>query len=150
ITVTRLGNSSSSASVNYGTSNGTASAPADYVAANGTITFAAGETVKTFTIPINDDLLVEGNESLSIALTNPSTGNFLGSPNIATLTVVDNDVATSSSPLLSSDSSGPDVNQLAALDALLFMRDPFPRHSIATWLNLGADQSTRVMIFAAN
>jgi hypothetical protein len=106
--------------------------------------------VKTFTVPINDDLFVEGNESLNIALTNPSAGNFLGSPNTATLTIVDNDVATSSSPLLSSDSSGPDVNQLAALDALIFMRDPFPRHSIAIWLNPGADQNTRVMVFATN
>src|SRR5262249_1935744 len=56
----------------------------------------------------------------------------------------------STPPLLIGETSGPDINQLAALDALLFMRDPFPRHSIATWLNLGADQNTRLMIFASN
>ena len=150
ITVTRLGSSTGSASVNYATSNGTATAPSDYVATTGTLTFAAGETVKTFTIPINDDLFVEGNETINVSLTNPSAGNFLGSPNTATVTIVDNDITTSSPAQLSLDTSGPDVNQLAALDSILFLRDPFPHHSLAQWLNLGPDQNTRVVIFAAN
>jgi uncharacterized repeat protein (TIGR01451 family) len=150
VTVTRLGNSTSSASVNYATSNGTATAPSDYIASAGTLTFAAGETVKTFTIPINDDLTVEGNETINVSLTNPSAGNFLGSPNIATVTIVDNDIVTSSPPQLSLDTSGPAVDQLAALDSIVFLRDPFPRHSVAQWLSLGPDQNTRVVIFAAN
>jgi uncharacterized repeat protein (TIGR01451 family) len=150
LTVTRLGNVTSSASVDYVTNNGTAASPADYAAATGTVTFAAGETVKTFTVPIIDDLLIEGNESLSVALVAPSAGNFLGSPNTVTITIADNDVATIFAPQLFIDSSGPGANQLAALDALLFMRDPFPPHSIANWLNTGADQNTRVMLFASN
>jgi uncharacterized repeat protein (TIGR01451 family) len=150
LTVTRLGNVTGSATVDYATSNGTATSPSDYTATTGTLTFAAGETVKTFSVPINDDLFIEGNESLNLALTNPSAGNFIGSPNTATLTIADNDVASSLPPLLFGETSGPAINQLAALDALLFMRDPFPPHSIANWLNLGADQNTRVMIFASN
>jgi hypothetical protein len=150
ITVTRIGNGSNAATVNYSTNNGTATSISDYVAATGTINLAPGETVKTITITVNDDLYVEGNETINLFLVGPSAGNFLGSPNAATLTIVDNDAQTGFSPELRGDASGPDVNQLAALDALLFMRDPFPIHSIASWLNLGPDQNTRVMLFAAN
>ena len=150
LTVTRLGSVTSAASVNYLTSNGTATAPADYTATAGTVTFAAGETVKTFTVPISDDVLIEGNESFNVVLTGPSAGNFLGSPNTATVTIVDNDVATVFAPQLIIDASGPNVNQLAALDPILSMRDPFPVQSLATWLNLGGDHNTRVTVFATN
>jgi CSLREA domain-containing protein len=52
--------------------------------------------------------------------------------------------------LLILDESGPDANQAAAFDSLLFVRDPFHVQSVASWLDLGADRNTRVMIFAAN
>jgi len=39
---------------------------------------------------------------------------------------------------------------IAALDALLFTRDPFPVQTVASWWNYGADKNTRVMIFASN
>lgn len=53
-------------------------------------------------------------------------------------------------PQLRLDSSGPDANQAAAFDSLLLLRDPFPKQSIAPWLDLGSDQNTRVLIFVAN
>lgn len=53
-------------------------------------------------------------------------------------------------PQLRLDSSGPDANQAAAFDSLLLLRDPFPKQSIAPWLNPGSDQKTRVLIFVAN
>ena len=53
-------------------------------------------------------------------------------------------------PQLRLDSSGPDPNQAAAFDSLLFLRDPFPKQSIAPWLDLGSDQNTRVLVFVAN
>lgn len=53
-------------------------------------------------------------------------------------------------PQLRLDSSGPDPNQAAAFDSLLLLRDPFPKQSIAPWLDLGADQNTRVLVFVAN
>jgi hypothetical protein len=55
-----------------------------------------------------------------------------------------------SGPQLRLEQNGPNANQAAALDALLLVRDPFPVHSPAGWWNLGADQNTRVMIFAAS
>ncbi len=43
--------------------------------ASGTITFAAGETSKTITIPfLNDDISPEDNESVTITLSNPAGG----------------------------------------------------------------------------
>jgi hypothetical protein len=53
-------------------------------------------------------------------------------------------------PQLRLDSSGPAANQAAAFDSLLLLRDPFPKQSIAPWLNPGSDQNTRVLIFVAN
>src|ERR1051325_11563691 len=56
--------------------------------------FAPGETTKTFTIPILDDIQVEGNETLTLVLTNATPGaSFPGglSSATATLLIVDND-----------------------------------------------------------
>jgi len=55
-----------------------------------------------------------------------------------------------SPPQLRLEQNGPSANQAAALDALLLVRDPFRVHSPAQWWNLGSDQNTRVMVFAAN
>jgi hypothetical protein len=48
------------------------------------------------------------------------------------------------------DESGPASNQAAALDSILFLRDPFPIVNGADLLNLGVDRNTRVIIFLTN
>ncbi len=48
------------------------------------------------------------------------------------------------------DLSGPDSAQAAALDSMLFLRDPFPVINGANLLNQGGDRNTRLIIFAAN
>jgi hypothetical protein len=45
------------------------------------------------------------------------------------------------------DELGPNPNQAAALDSLLFLRDPFPIDRLATWYNFGPDLNTRVLLF---
>jgi hypothetical protein len=92
ITVTRTGGTNAFV-VNYATSNGTAIAGADYTGINQVLSFATNETSKTFTVPIIDDTLVEGNETLNLTLSNPSGGVTLGSPSTAVLTIVDNDIS---------------------------------------------------------
>ncbi|MFC7298174.1 Calx-beta domain-containing protein [Herminiimonas aquatilis] len=57
-------------SVDYATRDGSATAGQDYVGGNGTVNFAAGETTKTITIGINEDVVFEGNESFFIDLSN--------------------------------------------------------------------------------
>ena len=91
------GGSNGTVSVNYATSNGSATAGQDYFAASGTLTFLNGEVSKSFTIPILDDLLVEGNETINLTLSSPAGGASLGTPSTAVLTILDNDVAQAGS-----------------------------------------------------
>jgi uncharacterized delta-60 repeat protein len=100
ITVAR-NDSTGTASVQYATSDaagltpcnvntGDASARCDYMAGSGTLSFAAGEFSKTFTIPFINDVYVEGNETFTVTLFNP-TGIGLGTPSSATVTITDDD-----------------------------------------------------------
>ncbi|SDW52437.1 choice-of-anchor Q domain-containing protein [Thiocapsa roseopersicina] len=54
--------------VSYATADGSAQAGLDYRAASGTLSFAAGQTQQTITVPILEDSLVEGTESFTLAL----------------------------------------------------------------------------------
>ncbi|MEG5033104.1 Calx-beta domain-containing protein [Microcoleus sp. AT3-D2] len=58
IAVNHTGGTNVSASVSYGTADGSATAASDYTATSGTLNFLSGETSKTFTIPITQDTLV--------------------------------------------------------------------------------------------
>jgi hypothetical protein len=92
ITVTRTGGSNGAVGVSYATSNGTATAGSDYTATSGTLSWANGDTAsKTFSIPILDDSVYEGNETVNLTLTNATGGATLGSPSTAVLTIVEND-----------------------------------------------------------
>lgn len=53
-------------------------------------------------------------------------------------------------PALLLEESGPVPDQAAALDSLLFLRDPFPVVNGANFLNQGADRNTRVIVFVSN
>lgn len=89
ITVARSGGLGT-VTVDYATSDGTATAGSDYTATSGTLTFNDGEFLKTFTIPILDDVQTEGNETVNLALSNPTGGAGLGAQTTATLTIIDN------------------------------------------------------------
>ena len=65
----------------------------DYTSGPYTVTFPAGQTTATFDVPINDDNILEGNEDfiLNIDGTSLPNGVTAGSPDEATVTIVDND-----------------------------------------------------------
>jgi uncharacterized protein (TIGR03118 family) len=97
VTVTRAGDVSGSATVNFNTFDESqpehASQKSDYEISLSTITFDPGETSKTVRILIVNDSFVEGDETINLALSNPTgDGVGLGSPNTAEITVTDNDV----------------------------------------------------------
>ncbi|HLL13963.1 MAG TPA: pre-peptidase C-terminal domain-containing protein [Pyrinomonadaceae bacterium] len=112
ITVTRTGDTAGAATVEYATVDdqaavpcdpnikngdtpfpqGTAYARCDYATTIDTLTFNAGETTKSFTVPLINDVFQENNETFRIALSNPQ-GATLGTPNTAIVTLVSDDLA---------------------------------------------------------
>jgi Ca2+-binding RTX toxin-like protein len=57
-----------------------------------TVSFADGETSKVITLPINNDILIEGNETVGLTLTNPTGGVSFGNQSTAQLTIIDNNI----------------------------------------------------------
>jgi YD repeat-containing protein len=92
VVLTRSGGSQGAVSVTVNLANGSANAPADYNNASIVANFANGETSKTVNIPVVNDVLEEGNETVSLKLSNPTGGAVLGSQNTATLIIIDDDV----------------------------------------------------------
>ncbi len=90
ITVRRTG-AASGVTVDFTTADGSATAPADYTAVSQTLSFGAGETSKLVAVPIVDDLLREGNETIRLILSNPTGGAALGPIGEAVLTLTDNE-----------------------------------------------------------
>jgi parallel beta-helix repeat protein len=92
ITVTRTGDTSGTATVDYATSDGSAVAGSNYTAASGTLTFQDGEASEIVTIPIEDDGLADGDMSFQVLLSDPS-GASLGAVSNADVTIADSDTA---------------------------------------------------------
>jgi hypothetical protein len=97
IVVTRTGGTASGVTVDYQTTDVTATGGAtalpgvDYKTTSGTLSFPAGVTSRTFTVPVFADTAVEGNETVLLSLSPPTGGATLGPRSTATLTIVDND-----------------------------------------------------------
>ncbi|PAW84683.1 MAG: hypothetical protein B9S33_11185, partial [Pedosphaera sp. Tous-C6FEB] len=93
ISVVRSGSTLGSASADLLTSAGptnSATAAVDYTPVNTVLTFASAESLKVVNLPILDDAAVEGNETVTLTLT-----NLTGAAGITTavLTIVENDFA---------------------------------------------------------
>ena len=67
---------STALTVDYATANGSAHAGDDYRAASGTLKFRAGESSKTIEVAVLDDAHDEGEETLTLRLSNPSGGRL--------------------------------------------------------------------------
>src|SRR6266576_3703375 len=101
VTVTRTGDTTFPATVNYATSDssganpcsaitGAASSRCDYIATSGTLNFAAGQASQTISIPITYDSYVEGPETFTLTLSSPAGLNAaLGLPSTTAITIND-------------------------------------------------------------
>jgi subtilisin-like proprotein convertase family protein len=72
--------SAQAVSVDYTTSNGSADGN-DYTPSSGSLTFAPGQTSRTFSVSINGDVSIEGDETFGVTLSNPvnaSLGDAVG------------------------------------------------------------------------
>ena len=72
--------------VDYATSNGTATADSDYTATSGMLTFAPGDIAKIVSVPILDDTIDDGNETMALTLSNASNARIADGTAIGTIT----------------------------------------------------------------
>lgn len=91
VAVIRIGDTAGALTADYVTSDATAQQKGDYTLSLGTLSFAAGETTKTISIPITEDAFREGDESFTVNLFNLSGSATLEEPARATVTIVDDD-----------------------------------------------------------
>jgi hypothetical protein len=113
ITVTRTGDTTGASTIDYKTvdadtftvncaaTQGAAFGRCDFATSLDTLTFAPGQTSKTFSVPIIDDAHVEGSETFQVVLSN-ATGATLAAPLTATVTITDNDTTGQANPVFTS------------------------------------------------
>jgi hypothetical protein len=99
VRVLRTGPATAPVGVDIASEDGTAKQKGDYTFVIGHLDFAAGETEKSFEVLINDDAYAEGDEFTTLLLQHPSSGATLGTPNTATLMIIDNVPETSANPI---------------------------------------------------
>jgi hypothetical protein len=91
LTVTRSGSGFGAVTVEIGTAEGTADGD-DHTAAEATLRWEEGEVgSKPFSVATGADLRVEGEETFTVALSNPTGNAVLGSGRFAVVTVEDDD-----------------------------------------------------------
>ncbi|MBD1935844.1 Calx-beta domain-containing protein [Microcoleus sp. FACHB-68] len=93
VSVRRIGDSVGAVSATVTLTNGSAVTPDDYSNTSITVNFADNDiTTKTLSIPIVDDALIEGNETVNLTLASPTGGATIGAQSTATLEILDNEV----------------------------------------------------------
>ncbi|KNC46076.1 Na-Ca exchanger/integrin-beta4 [Thecamonas trahens ATCC 50062] len=116
IKVIRLGGSTGVVSIDYTTTDGSATAGADYYATSGTLSWANGEGgFKTINVGIIQDAVFEGQETFTLALSNPTGGVVLDAPNVATVTIDTSDQVAGTLGLEFSSYAVVEGNTLSAL-----------------------------------
>ncbi|WP_226594542.1 Calx-beta domain-containing protein, partial [Microseira wollei] len=95
VTINRTGGINQAVSATLFASDGTAKAPEDYKFNPLPINFAPGELVKTVTIPIAKDALVEGEETFNLALGFPFNGATVAPPKTAIVAIADSSTTPS-------------------------------------------------------
>ncbi len=93
VNINRIGLTNATNTVTFWTTDGSATNALDYRGVTNNLIFLPGDANKTVLIPIIDDALLEGNETVLLHLTNAIAGSPLGGSNSATLTIVDDECA---------------------------------------------------------
>jgi Calx-beta domain len=94
--LTRTGGTAGSIAVGYTvTGGGTASPGSDFTPVTGSVTFADGESSKTFFVPIVEDNVDEADETATARLSTTGDLDTLGAASTATLNILDNDPSPS-------------------------------------------------------
>ena len=103
ITVRLSAATTKAVTVQYVTADGSARTSSDYTRTTGLLTFAAGETSKTITIPVTGDTLTETDETFSLRFSAPVNAT-LGT-SAAVVTILNDDAAALAPPVTVSNVS---------------------------------------------
>jgi uncharacterized delta-60 repeat protein/uncharacterized repeat protein (TIGR01451 family) len=93
IPIYRFGSTLGTAQVDFSTTGGTAQPNVRYLPVATNVVFSPGQSVQTVFIPIINDSLVLGDQTVTMALANPQN-TLLSSPSTATLTIIETSTAT--------------------------------------------------------
>jgi hypothetical protein len=91
IKVVRSGSLAGTVTLDYATSDGTATAGTDYLSRSGSLSFGPNVSSKTFSVPMLNDTIAEGPETINLLLSNPTGGAILGNQSTSVLTITDDD-----------------------------------------------------------
>ncbi len=123
-TVTLSAASGKTVTVNYATSDGTATVGDDYAGVSDIpLSFAAGETSKTFDVLIGGDTTTEADETFTVTLSNPGNATISDATATGTITNDDipnaapTDISLSNATLSVYDGSNATVGTLTSTDA---------------------------------
>lgn len=94
VALSRIGDSNTTYSVNYATSDLTAVAGANYLPASGMLTFGPGVTTQLVNISLIAGPVGEPTRQFKITLSNPTNGAFLGTTSTTTVTIINPDLST--------------------------------------------------------
>ena len=138
ITVLRTGSNAAPITVDFQTADGTALAVSDYQATSGRLTFAAGESSKSFSVVIRDDTLPENDETFSVLLSNPQPAGiaFLGALSTATVTIVDNDA------MIGFAATSYSVNEADGIAGILLVRSGATNRAVSVNVSTGIGTAT--------
>lgn len=89
--ITRVGSTDTAASVDWILSGGSASSPEDFIDTSGSVSFAIGEISRPISIPIIDDTLIEGQESIELTLQSSSPAFVIHGNPLATINILDDE-----------------------------------------------------------
>lgn len=126
-------------SVAYNTKNATATAGSDYTTTSGTLNFAAGETIKTISVSINADAIVEPDEKFKITLSKPVNATI--SKATATGTIQNDDAAFAkemSNAIINNNQSG-----------IKIFPNPVTNNFLQVTINIPVNESTKLTLYDA-
>ena len=95
VTVVRTGGTAAGVTVDYTTLDGTAEHNQDYTKTEGTLTFGSNVLSQTIFVPLQDDVLPNGNRTFTLTLTNATGSATISITNTATLTIKDDESSVS-------------------------------------------------------
>jgi hypothetical protein len=106
VTVTRTGGTTGAVSVTLSATGGTATAGTDFTGLPMTVTIPDGKSSVTVTVPITNDTAVEGDETVTLAISAPTNLAVLGTPTTTTVTITDNDAPANRPVVISGQTNG--------------------------------------------